>query len=70
MQTVNNTLRAVMLASGLPRFLWPIVLSACVFCCNLYPRKEELLSKEEIFWVRPGCFTTSRDWLFGHSAHS
>ena len=48
-QTVNNTLRAVMLASGLPRFLWPIVLSACVFCCNLYPRKDELHSKEEVF---------------------
>ena len=45
-QTVNNMLRAVMLASGLPRFLWPIVLSACVFCCNLYPRKGELHSKE------------------------
>ena len=38
-----------MLASGLPRFLWPIVLSACVFCCNLYPRKDELHSKEEMF---------------------
>ena len=38
-----------MLASGLPRFLWPIVLSACVFCCNLHPRKDELHSKEEMF---------------------
>jgi hypothetical protein len=66
-QTVNNTLRAVMLASGLPRFLWPIVLSACVFCCNLYPRKGELLSKEEMF---SGCFNISRARLFGHSAHS
>jgi hypothetical protein len=48
-QRVNSTLRAVMLASGLPRFCGQFVLSACVFCCNLYPRKDELHSKEEMF---------------------
>jgi hypothetical protein len=56
-QYVMNALRTVMLASGLPRYLFPTVLQAVLFCLNLTPPPKDddsfldedgILSREEV----------------------
>ena len=53
-----NALRTVMLASGLPRYLFPTVLQAVLFCLNLTPPpkhddsfldEDGILSREEVY---------------------
>ena len=57
-QYVMNALRTVMLASGLPRYLFPTVLQAVLFCLNLTPPPKDddsfldedgILSREEVY---------------------